>query len=262
MMAAEHLRSSWIADIEHRDDRLLPLVHRPGHHDQPVAVEEQLVAAGNHRERGHYPGGRDLHDAHPVLARCEHVRAVGLDDVALVDPDLLGVGAGVVDTFHHRGGRRRLPTIRAGGGCLGHGARHVTHRPRERPPHRPAAQAPGSHPLERLGLQIAEQVGAVAEEREPRLAEPSGRQAVRNGKRVGSAAPGRRRLRCSVGIVGEAAGEDHRRAGEGGEDRGTSGHTPFDVVRAGTVPAGRMITSGSGRTPCCSRPSSACRRDA
>ena len=41
-------------------------------------------------------GVGDRHDAQPVGVRDVHVGAVGLDDVALVDADLLGVGPRVV----------------------------------------------------------------------------------------------------------------------------------------------------------------------
>jgi hypothetical protein len=53
-----------------------------------VPSSNKLARSLGHVELGDHLGTRDVDDAHSILRRHEHVRAVGLDDVALVDTDL------------------------------------------------------------------------------------------------------------------------------------------------------------------------------
>ena len=74
---------------------------------QARAVEQQLVAAiGNVELRDHLRAG-NVDDPHTVLRCDEHVRAVGLDDVTLVDSDLLRVRAREVRRRRSRAALRR-----------------------------------------------------------------------------------------------------------------------------------------------------------
>ncbi len=179
-----------IGDVEQRDDGVDARVGLR-HHEKASAVEQQLMASVGYVELRCHLCARDVDDAHSVLRGDEHVRAVGLDDVALIDADLLGVGSREVRC---RRSRRRHGSACRGIHCRHGGARILHHRPAAVAVPRPAAQAPRSHSLQRFGLHVREEVGAFGEEPQPRRTHR--RELCRPGR-----AGGRRRRagRCRIG---------------------------------------------------------------
>ena len=125
-------------------------------HEQPVAVQEQLVTrAPVERERVQEarPQSGDIDGAQAPVAEREERLPVRLDEVGLVDAFLLDVRAREVDALNRRHGARRH-------GSGGHG----------RLDDRAAAEPIRADEALRLGLRVAEQLAAGAERGQPRLA--------------------------------------------------------------------------------------------
>ena len=100
--AVQQRRRTRVSDVVQRGDGVDAAV-RLRHNQQARAVEQQLVAAIGNVELRHHLRTGNVDDPHTVLRCDEHVRAVGLDDVTLVDSDLLRVRSRVV----RRDGRGR-----------------------------------------------------------------------------------------------------------------------------------------------------------
>ena len=134
----------------------------------------------------------DPHDAQPDVVGDVDVLTVGLDDVTLVDADLLRVGPGEVVGGHvdrrRSDGRLGAPLGLRGRsrGVLGSRHHHVAAH-RDDPA---AAETPCGDPLGGLGLHVAKQSRAVAEERE--MARCEALRLARRVSRRGSAGVGRR----------------------------------------------------------------------
>ena len=114
-------------------------------------------------------GTVDGDDAKTIGVGDVDVVAVGLDDVALVDAHLLGVGAREVLARHRAG---RDADVRSGLGRF-RGRRHVAlgHHASVAVVEAAASQSPRSDPLARLGLHVAQQRRTVTEELEVRRGE-------------------------------------------------------------------------------------------
>ena len=242
VLAFEQHRCGRVDDVEQRHHDLLTRVPRLGGHHQARPGEDELVAALRHGQRGHHIGRSHIDDAHPVLAGDEQVRAVGLDDVALVDAHLLGVGLRI---RRHRGRRRGShaagAVARRSRGLSG--SRHVATGVRVVA----VAEPPFGHSLERVLAKVAEQLRAVGEEahtRRPEATEP--RSVVRHRRYLLVGRRGRRG-RCRVGVVGDAAGQTGQGHSEYEHSSSTS-HGCVTTRHCPRFPGGSERLLGSRRT--------------